>query len=610
MVREIEAYCVQSIETIKRHSPWVWVISVLIAFEGILFYQLMQMTLHVMWITVATVGIWLLLFFGFRWLWGSFAVTAVLSVLMFSDVLFNAYFHGYLSVAMAGSGKYLGDVQNVIGEILQPQYFLLLIDLPIMAFAVYRLGKREKARRWPIKLAAVLLTSILVGGSLTPSPFFRSVGNLEFFAFHTKDIVSNVFGWEKQEPKAKEEDSFTSDQQDPLFGIAKGRNLIVVQLEGFQNFVIQRNYEGQELSPVLNHIIDDPGTLYFDQYYMQIAAGNTSDAEFATNNSLYGTEQSYTYELFKGNQFRGLPVLLKEIGYQTVAMHGYEGSFWSRDAMYPAEGFDRFIDDEGYHPSRVHGWGILDQEFYEQSVDYLKETQQPFYAFVVSLSNHTPFQMEEDLCRITLDKEHQGTRFGNYLNSVAYSDQAILHLISALKQAGLYENSVIVFYGDHFGLAQNDEDNAKWLTDFLGRPYRFDQMANIPLIVHIPGTNIRQTVHTAGGQMDFLPTIAYLLGFESLDTVYLGQNLLMAEEGFVIQSRYAPAGSFFTDDLCYFMSMDGVFENGKAWSTKTGEELPLEGLRPLSDKAAGLVRLSETYLEDDIIRQRYGDLNE
>ena len=332
---------------------------------------------------------------------------------------------------------------------------------------------------------------------------------------------------------------------------------------------------------------------------MQIAAGNTSDAEFATNNSLYGTVKSYTYEIYKNNTFRGLPVLLKGKGYDTIAMHGYDGSYWSRNVMYPAQGFDTFLDDKFYEPTAVHGWGIIDEEFFRQSVDYLKNIDGPFYGFMVSLSNHTPFKMEEKYCRIELAEKHLNTRFGNYLNSVAYSDYALGVFIDELKKAGIYENSVIAVYGDHFGLAQNDEDNEELMTEFLRKPYRFDEMANIPLIIHIPGSDINRTISVAGGQLDFLPTIAYLMGFESLDTMYLGQNLLKADKGFVIQSRYAPAGSFIMDDIIYFMSVDGVFENGEAWHIDTGKRVSVNSLKPLSERAKALIEISEKFLEED-----------
>ena len=47
------------------------------------------------------------------------------------------------------------------------------------------------------------------------------------------------------------------------------------------------------------------------------------------------------------------------------------------------------------------------------------------------------------------------------------------------------------------------------------------------------------------------------------------------------------------------MSMDGIFENGKAWKLDTGEAVPIDGLKHLSDRSKGLIMLSEQYLEED-----------
>ena len=580
-------------------GPWQWVILVCLVVKPLLFYYLMNIEINFTYLWVSTALFLILFFSSFHRLWIPIVFYFLFSILMFCDVTFNAYFNGYLSVSMLGSSKYLGDVTDVIIEVIQPRFFLLLIDLPVLIVALIMNKHKRTNKRWPLVLVLVVLIAILVVGSVTDIVFLKSMGNLEFFSYHIKDVLAETTGFGLT--KIEEEDplDYEVDESDLLFGIAEGRNLIVLQMEALQNFVINRDYYGHEITPVLNNLIKDKGTIYFDNYYMQIAAGNTSDAEFATNNSLYGSVNSYTYEIYKNNTFRGLPVLLKERGYSTIAMHGYDGSFWSRKDMYPAQGFDTFIDDKGYKPSKIHGWGILDHEFYIQSVEYLIETPQPFYSFMVSLTNHTPFEMDEELKTIELKDKHIGTRFGNYLNSIAYCDSAVGVLIDELKKAGLYENTVIAIYGDHFGLAQYDVDNEVVLTDFLGKPYRFDEMANIPLIIHIPGEDINQTISIAGGHMDFLPTIAHLLGFEELDTIYLGQNLFTAESGFVIQNRYAPLGSFIADDIIYFMSMDGIFENGKAWKLDTGEAVPIDGLKHLSDRSKGLIMLSEQYLEED-----------
>jgi lipoteichoic acid synthase len=592
-------------------DPWKLLIGVCLFIKPLMFYRLMDIQVNLLFLWVATVFMLSLMFGSFKNLWIPFGLYVLLTILMFCDVTHNAYFSGYISLKLIASAKFLGDAGDAVIAVIRPEFWLLLLDLPLVALSIVKIRREEwlssVRKEW---FSAVLLLAavfFLVFGSVSTSSTLRSVGNLEFFSVRVKDLLETTTSFGSQQAELDEESVYLveEDQEDSLFGIAEGRNLIVIQMEALQNFVINREYEGQEITPNLNRLIRHEGTIYFDRYYMQIAAGNTSDAEFATNNSIYGSEKSYTYELYKENTFRGLPVLLKERGYSTIAMHGYDGDFWSRKAMYPSQGFDRFIDDKGYNPSVIHGWGILDEEFFVQSVEYLKVQPRPFYCFMVSLTNHTPFVMDKKYCRLQLSAKHEGTRFGNYLNSTAYSDYAIGVLLDALKEADLYENSVITIYGDHFGLAQRDENNEELMTEFLGKPYRFDAMANVPLIIHIPGEDINNTYSIAGGQIDFLPTMAYLMGFEELDTVYFGQNLLTAEKGFVAQTRYAPRGSFITDDIVFMMSFDMVFENSRAWAIDTGEEVPLDGLQSLAERSIALIAASEKCQEEDSIAELY-----
>jgi lipoteichoic acid synthase len=592
-------------------DPWKLLIGACLIIKPLMFYRLMDIQVNVLFLWVATAFMLSLMFGSFKNMWIPFGLYVLLTILMFCDVTHNAYFSGYISLKLIGSAKFLGDAGDAVIAVIRPEFWLLLLDLPLVALSIVKIRREEwlssVRKEW---FSAVLLLAavfFLVFGSVSTSSTLRSVGNLEFFSVRVKDLLETTTSFGSQQAELDEESVYLveEDQEDSLFGIAEGRNLIVIQMEALQNFVINREYEGQEITPNLNRLIRHEGTIYFDRYYMQIAAGNTSDAEFATNNSIYGSEKSYTYELYKENTFRGLPVLLKERGYSTIAMHGYDGDFWSRMAMYPSQGFDRFIDDKGYNPSVIHGWGILDEEFFVQSVEYLKVQPRPFYCFMVSLTNHTPFVMDKKYCRLQLSAKHEGTRFGNYLNSTAYSDYAIGVLLDALKEADLYENSVITIYGDHFGLAQRDENNEELMTEFLGKPYRFDAMANVPLIIHIPGEDINNTYSIAGGQIDFLPTMAYLMGFEELDTVYFGQNLLTAEKGFVAQTRYAPRGSFITDDIVFMMSFDMVFENSRAWAIDTGEEVPLDGLQSLAERSIALIAASEKCQEEDSIAELY-----
>lgn len=64
-------------------------------------------------------------------------------------------------------------------------------------------------------------------------------------------------------------------------------NLIVVQMESFQNFPINLTLNGQEVTPVLNKLAKEG--FYFPHVFQQIGPGNTSDAEFMSNTSIYPT---------------------------------------------------------------------------------------------------------------------------------------------------------------------------------------------------------------------------------------------------------------------------------------------------------------------------------
>ncbi len=465
-------------------------------------------------------------------------------------------------------------------------------------------------------IAALLILCLLVF-NFTGSFLITSISNQEIYSFHIKDIVNKLTGNSVQNTGAEfmspVTDSYATEKNGPLFGVAKGRNLFVIQVESLQNIVVNKTYNGQEITPNLNQLIKGD-SVYFDHYYQQIGSGNTSDAEFATNNSIYGSIASYTYKLFVDNYFKGLPKLLKEQGYQTAVYHAHEDRhFWNREDAYKSLGFDTYhggiggTDKGQYDMTEWMGWGLTDSEFFKQSMPYLKQMTQPFYSFLITLSNHHPYLMLDKYQFIKLLPEDKGTIFGNYLNSAAYTDYALGQFIQQLKDEGLYDNSIIAIYGDHMGLPKTDAEINESVSRFIGKDYDFDTMMNIPLIIHIPNPDraVNQTVGISGGQLDFLPTIAYLMGFDKLDTVYLGHNLLTADSGFVAEQTYMTKGSFFQDDIAYEMSRDGVFENGRAWNIKTGKSVPVKDCYDGYMKSMGLINTSEYILKNDVLRKIY-----
>lgn len=406
-----------------------------------------------------------------------------------------------------------------------------------------KMGSLPKEIKHVIKIAVIWIFVLVLVLNPFNSSFIMSLNNQEFFSYHIKDIIETLSA-----PKTTDSTeyhlatgTYESTKDGDHFGIAKDKNLIVIQMESIQNMLIGRLYNGQEITPNLNRLIREQGTIYFDNIYQQIGSGNTSDAEFAINNSMLGSIESFTYQLYEDNYFHGLPWVLKDAGYQTAVFHGYDKTFWNREKIYPVLGFDTFINSDKLINDKIEGIGggnivgISDQAFFNQSIEYLEKMDKaanPFYSFLITLSCHHPFRLPDSLKGLDLLPQDEDNIIGNYLNAAHYADQSLGEFLELLKEKGLYDNSVVALYGDHFGLSNSDRGISERVTELLGYEYDYDVMLNIPLIIHIPGYEGNETVSTSGGQLDFMPTICYLLGLEELNTLYLGQNLLTAKKRF------------------------------------------------------------------------------
>jgi len=459
-----------------------------------------------------------------------------------------------------------------------------------------------------VKIDIAVMLVIVIALNPLSGPFFMAVNNQEFFTYHIRDIFE-YFAEEKHDTAEFYLAAGTYENQTggELFGAAEGRNLIVIQMESIQNLVVDRDYFGQDIMPVLNGMIHNPGTVYFNNFYSQIGSGNTSDAEFAANNSIMASVESYTYQLYQNNYFRGLPWILKEHGYRSYVLHGYKKKFWNREAIYPVLGFERFFSDDDFINDNIEGIGggnivgISDHAFYEQASVYMEEFTQPFYSLLITLSTHHSFKLPEYLREIKI-RPQEDNIVGDYINSAHYTDKCIGEFIELMKEKGLYDNSIFVFYGDHFGLSKADKRIDDTLPGWLGAPYRYDQMMNVPLIIHIPGTDINAVYENSGGQIDFMPTMAYLLGIEKLDTLYFGQNLFTGEDSIVAVQTHMLKGSYIKGDQVFEISRDGIFENSRAWDRRTGDETIIDGCAENSLKAKSVIELSLFYLKNDILR--------
>jgi len=532
----------------------------------------------------------------FRWP-AYWVVNAAVSLALFAAALYFKHFGSIVTYTAFAQLNQVWQIGASVKDLLRPIHFIFFADfLAALALFVFLKVRRKRFgyRRMPIRLSAILGAAAVIWTAVS---FMRteSTGNeliradrLGFFNYQVsfawnalEENRSNRFASLEEAKEAiwelKASDPYFPMQNpaDPpaYFASQQGKNVIVVQLEAFQNFPVRFHLMGQEVTPVLNQLADEG--FYFPNVYQQIGQGNTSDAEFISNTSIYPTAKNAMSTAYGDRDIPSLPKLLRERNYETSTFHVNDVKFWDRDKLYGALGFDRYYDNPFFENDHFNEFGTSDELLFRQGVQVLAERQEsngkPFYAQFVTVSGHHPFKIPEEKQFLELPESMKGTQLGDYLQAVRYADYAVGILIEELKANLLWEDTVLVIYGDHFGLQPQDNDPEE-LEKALGMKYhpRLTRY-NIPLIIRVPGQSEGKTFTHVGGQMDIMPTLANLLGIDlrKENFVYFGKDLLNTTHNIIGIRYYMPTGTFINNDIL-FVPGDS-FADGTAVSLKTFE---------------------------------------
>jgi len=607
------------VEKIKEIIKSPYMILLFFAIKLVVYYQLINVDISditFILVSVMALGLIFLSFIRSRLKRKNIiflVVYSLLSLLMFADTMYYNYYNQTVSIKQLWQAANVAAVPQSFVATLIPASFLLFADIPFIYYYFKKLLKQDSNRTgWSYKRELKYLAISFVGLFLllVVNPFdsktIDKVNSVEFFSNHVNDIYNAIADNIVTEEVPEEQVLDTVKEVTPQVSglkyknIGEGKNLIVLQVEALQNFVIGAQYNGQVITPNLNAFLQQD-TLYYDRYYTNIGKGNTADAEFSTLNSLYPVIDRECYTLYQNNTFNGLPWLLRDKGYDTLAIHGYKGEFWNREAAYPGQGFENFYSMEDLDQSDIIGLGISDKSMFRQAADILSKEEKPFFSFIISLTSHHPFVIEDKDVTLQLKEEDKDTKFGSYLKTVRYFDEAFGEFLQELKDAGLYDNTVIALYGDHHGLNLNMDNNKEMMENYLGRTYDYDEMLRIPLMIHVPGSGVKETISTTGGQIDFLPTIANIMGLEFNQPYILGQDLSNAKDGFVAFTAYLFEGSFIHNDTMFEISREGVFDGSRAWKIGTDEPVDASVYEADYNKAITIKKTSEEILNQDLI---------
>ncbi len=504
-----------------------------------------------------------LFFKGRKSYWIMVIIDFLLSLWLFSNILYYREFSDFLSTSIIKtSGSTSDNLGKSIAGITKGTDFLVFLDVVIIvlliAFKVFKID----VRRLKLKVSLLIegLAVVLIGTNLTmaqkdrPGLLTRTFDNnyivkylgLNAFAVYdgVKTAQNNAIMAKANHSDLKTVQSYIKKNyiapNPEYYGVAKNKNVLVIHLESFQQFLIDYKWHGKEVTPNLNKLYHANDTISFDNFFNQVGQGKTSDAEMMLENSIFGLQSGSAMSSYgTSNTFESAPAILgQKAGYTSAVMHGGAGSFWNRDNAYKSFGYDYFMPLSYYQNKKGYylGYGIKDKLFFDQSIKYMEHLPQPFYLKMITVTNHYPYDLDKK--NQSIDKTDTGDKtVDGYVQTAHYLDQAIGELMSYLKKSGLEKNTLIMLYGDHYGISGNHHKASAQLLD-KDSFNNFDnlQFQRVPLMFHMPGLK-GGINHTYGGEIDVRPTLFNLLGVKDQNMIQFGHSLLAKNAPQIVAQR-------------------------------------------------------------------------
>lgn len=537
----------------------------------------------------------------------------------FTDFMTIATMTGYSKVnqGLSGSSLALTNLHDVF-------YWLdIVVILLLMLFRKIKFDPRAFSHRLAFAFTSVSLVvcglNLMVAEMDRPQLLGRTfdrvyiVKYLGLDAFTGYDLVKSEHVSQMRKSATKSQlktvEKFTKEHyaapNKKLFGIAKGRNVIVIHLESFQQFLIDKKINGQEVTPFLNSLYHGQDTYAFSNFFNQVGQGKTSDAENMLETSTYGLSQGSLFAtLGNDNTFQAAPAILKQrAGYTSAVFHGNVASFWNRNNVYKNLGYQYFFDASYFDTSgdKATGYGLKDKLLFADSIKYLQHLQQPFYVKYLTVTNHFPFDLDDEDKDSNFTTTNTGSStVDNYFVTAHYLDQSLQEFFSYLDKTGLAKKSIIMIYGDHYGISNSENKN---LASVLGKNADdwtdFDnvQMQRVPLMFVIPGSGGHGGIYsTYGGEIDVLPTLLHLLGISTKRYIQFGTDLFSSQHDQVVALRNQD-----------FVTPKYTSISGKIYLNSTGKLAKLtkqekKQLRVDQKKVSEELALSDSLNEKNLLR--------
>lgn len=332
-------------------------------------------------------------------------------------------------------------------------------------------------------------------------------------------------------------------------GLFKGNNVIFVQLEGIDNWLVT-----EETMPTLYSMLDN--SINFTNHYSYYnGGGSTFNSEFAVNTGFITpiTYNRNAYTFNKNTFTYSLANLLKNENYAVNAFHMNSREYYSRGINYDNWGYDNYYSlkdmniylDSSY---QLDTELIKNEEFYE----LLFKQEGLFANYIISYSNHMPFSAKSGVCKQLLNNDLKNkiiskddilemTEEDCIKRQAKETDDMLMLILEALEDNNLADNTVLVIFSDHYLYTVDDKsilDNYKETSNNL--------INHTPFLIY--KKNLKKVnVTDVTSQLDILPTVLNLFGINYIKDYYIGNDALDKNyEGIVFFNDYS-----WYDGNCY-----------------------------------------------------------
>lgn len=491
-----------------------------------------------------------------------FIIDILFTILTLVDVM---YFRGFLTVPSVLIFSQTANLDNLGGTVMSmmsPLDIIFVLDLIVLSIYVFFTRKtyRKSPKRAKSTFLVLFIIPLLFIGYVPFNLYalknedvknayifdgYDPTNTMQYFSpigYHIIDLItvyrdSKPYSLTEEDKSSFEEFYKWKNENLPTneyAGTSKDKNLIIIQVESLESFIIGKEYNNKKITPVLDDLINKG--IYFPNIYEQVNEGTSSDCDLMINASILPLRRGSTFFRYPNTTYNSMPKILENIGYETASIHPDKGSFWNyANALKGGIAFENFLDYFSFNVNEEIGMGISDKDYFEQVVPKLKDFKTPFYAHTITLTNHGPFTLPENLRTFSLESELNLSEMGGYIESVNYTDAQIGMFLALLDKEGILDNSVIAIVGDHTGVHKYYNHNIEQLSEkedwFL-----YDGNPTVPFIIYDKSYNEGKTFETIGGQIDVMPTLLYALGIDSdkYENTAIGRNLLNTERDYAV----------------------------------------------------------------------------